>query len=470
MKRLTLLVSGVSLTLLLLSGCSTTVVVVQEDKSNQVDMTVELDPSSSHQMNSRVKLKGRDGRVSETISNHESGGRTVVRLSYHPGIDEPYERETLYTHPTYGESRTVEKLNGDGNPSELKSWQNAKPGDKLWLDRFAIFSLGGKLQWQEFYHGDGSVRQRSSKNAIGGLDHLVIYLSRTKLKTGYLLRDNAAGVLVERFDYKDGHQSGTPVEYHRWSASGEHCELEWRRWFDNGTLEVEMISKVRDDGKDARHYRWYRSNGTLKFTSVFVEKFTPADGCFVQEEYYRLDGKSIWEISTSDATTRTVRSFRRNGTVGMIEVINLKTCARVYTWLDASGRKTKLLEWKLVTEKSAFSGEMYQVSKLVQAEVYADGKLAARYLPLEGRTWQTGQAQLFKDGVLYERRFLNEKGHLVRQETVAPDGKTQDAVEFSPEEEEPAGIEADALTMPEWTEGELVDEKFPESALPSKRS
>lgn len=451
---------GSALALLFVCGCSTPpATVVKEDKSNQVDMTVELEHSNTDFVNSNINIKRRDGQTTETVKNTEGGGSLKTRLKFYPGVEEPYEREEIYNHVRYGWSRTVEKLNADGTPSLVKSWQAAKEGDTEWLYRHAIYLPGKKLQWQEIYDSSGRVTQRSQRRPDGGLDHKLFYINHLKQPQPYLLRENAEGHLAERFDYRNGDEDSPLHEYNKWAGDGKHRQLEWRRWFDNGTLEVEMTCKVQPNGKDLRHYRWYRPDGTLRRVQHFVDNYTAnGDGCYTLEEYYRPDGKSIYQSRIADAEKSTTSYMRRAGGVGMIET-RMRAGGTVYSWLDEQGHLSRMLEYKLV-KQTDYDGKIRDTSQLVKMELYTAGKLSQRYLPHPQNNWRVGELQVFGNGVLQQRKLFSKEGFLLRDETLDATGKVTAFQDFDEEEQEPSGLPQDVFSHPEWTEGE-TDPLFP---------
>lgn len=404
--------------LLVLAGCSTKPAPRNSENANQVDMTVELQPSKTNRVNATVTIKAHgDGRISEMRTHSEDGTTTVTQLRYHNGDTQPYERETLTSQP-WLETRKVENLNFDGSPSAVKIWRQNK-GERRWLRQHSIYSLSGRLQWQERYEegtgvvveraqrnseglleerswsrdnpgeklwlsgynlysitdsiqriecyfSDGSMRVLAIRNQIGGMDTLITYITLRKEKKVYLLRSNAQAHLTERFDYSGASVNTRLVEYKRWYGDGNHHELEWKRCFDNGTLEVEMITEEKPDGKVEDHYRWYRRDGSLLTMRVVVWNHSKVgDGTYTEETSYRSNGKDIWKKSTSDNIVRKSTYYRHDGTIGMIAEQKLANHDEAYTWTDRRGRVCRVMVY-LTVVRTSFTGEKYQTSELVQ--------------------------------------------------------------------------------------------------------
>lgn len=414
------------LALFIFSGCSSNPppVAAPPATPNQVDMKVEIGQSNSAHMNTSVTVTGR--QLQKTVHTDENGITTEVTNKFRPGEDEPSERETL-TSSTMGKSRTIEVLNANGLPRELKTRVTSDPnGEPTVLYRHAKFTLTGKIQWQEFYNSDGSVRQSSKRTKDGGMEHLCT----DDKKQAWLLKENSAGEVVERFDYPC---AGGPVrEYSKWgSANGDRVKLIWRRWYDNGTLEVESI---RDD-EGYEHQKWYRTNGKLKIAEKHLHHKDRDMDCW--EEYYKPDGKTVWRKREYINRVSIKYQLSETGTVEVIERRDCKTGGWSVTALDPKGRKRAEVENKTLKVTPENGGQSYEISRRVRFDkMDSEGRLSRRYVySAEPGSNAISEVQLYQHGVLIERRYV-EDGFVVKVEIIGKDGKVTNTVEVAQKDRE----------------------------------
>lgn len=418
------------LALCLFSGCSTQpapMSVPSEPASEPVKIKVELGESKGSQLNATVTKSGRQLQTTVTTSEY---GTKEVTLKFRPGEEEASERETRYTSFNYGHELTIEKLNWNGEPRELKTWVSKdNASEPTLLYRHAIFTLDGKIQWQEFYNVDGSVRQRSKRTKDGGLDSLCI----DDKKQAYLLREDKDGKLFERFDYP--YEGGPVREYNKWSKQEEHLQLEWRRWYDDGTLEVEMTL----DDQGYTHTKWYRRNGVLKFVvKGFHHKDRDMDSW---EEYYEADGKTVWRKTEYVHRVRTTYSIE-NGIVEVVSRYDCRTGDSTYTLMHPRGHKLREVEWKMVPY-TTWDNKQSTMPRLLRAEkMDENGRLAVRYnFDVSAKTGCPCEALFYREGVLVERQIIAADKTVTRIETIAADGKVASAVDVDENERKP--FEAD---------------------------
>lgn len=407
------------LALFLFSGCSQPAPKPSPTvtTSEPVKLKVELGESSGSQLNATVTKTGR--QLQTTVTKNEYG-TTEVTLKFRPGEDEASERETRYTSISYGHSLTIEKLNWNGKPRELKTWVSKdNKSEPTLLYRHATFTLNGKIQWQEFYRPDGSVRQRTTRTKNGGFQNLCF----DEKGQAWVLVYNKDEKVVERFDYYGDERS--QVKHHvKWDPLKEHVELESRSWYANGTLECER----KRDSQGFNHVRWYRKNGVLKI----VEKHLHNEDRDMDswEEYYKPDGKTVWRKTQYIDSVRTNLRFAENGTVEFTQRIDGKTGATVSTLMHPNGSKAREIEWKRVKIRF-YDGKQIESAQRVRADTMdQEGRLASRFL-FDLDNGNLREMQQYRNGALVERKILDDKDCVIRIEEIAADGTVAKATEIA---------------------------------------
>lgn len=414
------------------SGCSgkpTPAVAPPVTSEEPVKLKVELGESNGSQFNSTVTMTGRE--LEKTVITDEYG-TTEITLKYRPGDKQASERETRYSGVNSGSSLTVEKLNSNGKPRELKTWcsKGTSGGSGLlpnsgYLFRHAIFMLNGKVQWQEFYDANGSVLQRTICTKDGGFEELCF----DGKGQAWLLRYNKDDKVAERFDYYGDERSQVKC-YVKWDPRKEFRRLESRTWYPDGTLECER--KLDDNGFN--HVRWYRKNGVLKIAEKQLDN--EDRGMDVWEDYYKPDGKTVWRKSTYVHRVRTNYQLSETGVVEVISSFDCKTGDSTITQFDPKGRKVRELEWKRVKIRS-YDGTQFESAQMVRADTMdQEGRLASRFLyDLEKRCLR--ELQIYRNGALAERKILDDKACVIRIEAIAADGTVARATEVAEEDRKP---------------------------------
>lgn len=417
------------LALFLFSGCSRTAPMPSHPvaSSESVKLKVELGESNGSQLNATVTKSGRQLQTSVTKDEY---GTTVVTHKFRPGEEEASERETLYTGLSGGKSLTIEKLNWNGQPRELKSWMSKDSKDEpTRLYRHAIFALDGTIQWQEIYGADGSVCQRSRRTKSGGMENFYT----DEKKQAWLVRQNSAGKAVERIDYVC--EGGLVREYHKWSGTEEHLQLEWRRWYSDGTLEVEQ---TRDD-QGFSHTKWYRQNGALKIASKALDHKDRDRDSWV--EFYKEDGRTVWRKTQYVARVRTNFQFSESGTVEVVHRIDCNTGDSIYTLMHPRGHKIREIEWKAVPytwkDKASTAMRMLRADKMDE-----QGRLAVRYsFHVFAGPDCLAEMAFYREGVLFERQVIGADKAVTRMETIGSDGKVVSAVDVLAHDRKPVEVD-----------------------------
>lgn len=388
---------------------------------------VTLDASDTASMNVTVE------RGAETTTVDKYGWSRSERPLYRDGSDLPYEKESVLTSPTGEQWRTVEQLSGLGKPKGSKTWflgTSKEPLPKAVLVGEVKFAADGKVRWQEDYNRDGKLTRRFQRLADGW----------------------------ERFVYD---KSDHPYEYIRGDANDQ--QLEWRRWFDDGTLEVE---KVRED--DTQHYKWYRPNGTLKFIQDYAADPTLVDTTkdiySPMEEYYRPGSKTIWLRKTSTGkhgVQITERFYRAGGKLGRREIVNNENDVRQQILFDQDGKKLCSYHWRLV-QRTYHDGSVYMASVLERIEEFQQGQ-PSRSLFFDAA--DKGDSLLkeiheFEDGNL-AKILIIENGLVAVTKMVDEQGAVADVVEHMAEAREKAKFEEANRWPASWEDDEHWHESCP---------
>lgn len=448
------------LALFLFSGCSQPAPKPSPTvtTSEPVKLKVELGESKGSQLNSTVTKTGR--QLQTTVTKDEYG-TTEVTLKFRPDEDEPSERETRYTGVSGGKSLTIEKLNWNGQPRELKTWVSKDSrSEPTVLRRHATFTLNGKIQSQQFYRADGSVSQCSKRTKDGGMEHLFT----DEKKQAWFVRENSAGKAVERFDYP--YEGGPVREYNKWSGQEDYLQLEWRRWYSDGTLEVDR----KLDAQGFLHTKWYRRNGVLKIVEKSLRhQHRDMDAW---EEYYKEDGKTVWRKTEYVNRVRTNFQIGDNGAVEVVQCIDCKTGDSIYTLMHPNGSKAREIEWKMVPY-TAWDNKPSKTPRMLRADKMDEqGRLAVRYIfDVSAKTSVPSEILLYREGALVERRVIGVDKAVIRIDTMGVDGKVVSSIDVAEKDRKPVEVDETVtayISEKSYDSDDTIPDRLSDS-LPSNR-